>query len=90
MFAECDLRILNGACLGDKKGHFTFVCAAGCSTVDYNICSQEFTEHDMKLYVAEKFESKHLPVELLLFPKEYQSTSKDLSLIHISEPTRPN
>ena len=57
MCAECDLRILNGACLGDKKGHFTFVCAAGCSTVDYYICSQEFTEYDIKVHVAEKFES---------------------------------
>ena len=49
--------------------------------MDYYICSQEFTEHDMKLHVAEKFESKHLPVELLLFPKEYQSPSKDRSVL---------
>ena len=81
MFAECDLRILNGACRGDEKGHFTYVCAAGCSIVDYYICSQEFTEYDMKVHVAEKFESKHLPVELLLFPKEYQSTSKEWSVL---------
>ena len=72
---------MNGACRGDEKGHFTYVCAAGCSIVDYYICSQEFTEYDMKVHVAEKFESKHLPVELLLFPKEYQSTSKDRSVL---------
>ena len=35
----------------------------------------------MKLHVAEKFESKHLPKERLLFPKEYQSTSKDRSVL---------
>ena len=34
-----------------------------------------------KLHVAETFESKHLPVELLLFSKEYQSTSKDRSVL---------
>ena len=34
----------------------------------------------MKPRVAEKFDSKHLPVELLLFSKEYQSTSKDRSV----------
>ena len=70
MCAESDLRILNGACRGNEKEHFTYVCAAGCSTVDYYICSQELSEHDMKLQVAETFDSKHLPVELLLFPKE--------------------
>ena len=35
MCAECDLRILNDACRGDAKGHFAYVCTAGCSTVDY-------------------------------------------------------
>ena len=81
MCAGCNLRILNGACRGDEKGHFTYVCAAGCSIMDYYLCSQEFTEHDMKQHVAEKFESKHLPVELLLFPKEYQSLDKDRSVL---------
>ena len=38
MCAECDLRILNGACRGDEEGHFTNVCAAGCSSVDDSIC----------------------------------------------------
>ena len=40
MCAECDLRVLNGVCREDEKGHFTYVCAAGCSIVDYYICSQ--------------------------------------------------
>ena len=64
-----------------KDTSHNYVYAAGCSTVDYYICSQEFTEYDMKLHVAEKFESKHLPKERLLFPKEYQSTSKEPSLV---------
>ena len=49
-------RLLLTMCAGDEKGHFTYVCAAGCSIVDYYICSQEFTEHNMKLHVAEKFD----------------------------------
>ena len=39
----------------------------------------------MTLHVAEKFVSKHLSVELLLFPKEYQSTSKEPSLVWDSD-----
>ena len=47
MCAECDLRILNGACRGDEEGHFTYVCAAGCSSVDFYICSKELADQDI-------------------------------------------
>ena len=50
MCAECDLRILNGACR-DEEGHFTYVCAAGCSSVDYYICSKELADQDIELHV---------------------------------------
>ena len=77
MCAECDLRILNGACRGDEEGHFTDVCAAGCSSVDYYICSKEFADQDIELHVAERFDSKHLPVELSLCSIEDQPNSKE-------------
>ena len=38
MCAECDLHILSGACRWDEEGHFTNVCAAGCSSVADSIC----------------------------------------------------
>ena len=77
MCAECDLRILNGACRVDEEGHFTYVCAAGCSSVDYYICSKELADQDIELHVAKRFDSKHLPVELSLCSKEDQPNSKE-------------
>lgn len=70
MCAACDLTIVNGNCRGDKNGCFTYVCYAGCSTIDYFLCSRELLSGDMHLKVAERFESKHLPVEFTLFPRD--------------------
>ena len=49
--AELDLRILDGACRGDEEGRSTYVCAAGCSSVDYYICSKELADQDIELHV---------------------------------------
>ena len=78
MCAECDLRILNDACRRTKKDiSHNYVCAAGCSSVDYYICSKELADQDIELHVAERFDSKHLPVELSLCAKEDQPNSKE-------------
>ena len=44
--------------------------------VDYYICSKELADQDIELHVAERFDSKHLPVELSLCSKEDQPNSK--------------
>lgn len=67
MCATCNLTILNGTCQGDLKGSFTYVCSSGCSTVDYFLASKELNVGQAHLEVAERFESKHLPVELMFF-----------------------
>ena len=65
MCAASNTSILNGVCSGDENGSFTYVCSAGCSTIDYYVASRELAR-EAELRVAERFDSKHLPVELLL------------------------
>ena len=64
MCATCNLTILNGTCPGDELGNFTYVCSTGSRTIDYFIGSIEIAEKVAKLEVTERFESKHLPVEV--------------------------
>lgn len=61
--AMCNITILNGTREGDQNGHFTYVCDSGCSAIDYFLASRALTPGTF-LKVAERFESKHLPVEL--------------------------
>ena len=63
---ECNLKILNGCCQGDPEGRLTFIGANGSSTVDYFICSDDLFGDNtaVKLNVAERFDSTHMPVEL--------------------------
>ncbi len=70
MCATCDLTILNGACRGDELGNFTYVCSTGSSTIDYFISSIELAEKVVELKVAERFESKHLPIEIQIGKSE--------------------
>ena len=78
----CDLTILNGTCPGDEPGNFTYVCSAGSSTIDYFICSRELAEKVIELEVTERFESKHLRVEMLIGKSE-KSAPKRSSHTHI-------
>jgi hypothetical protein len=82
--AICDLTILNGTCPGDEPGNFTYVCSAGSSTIDYFICSRELAEKVIKLEVTERFESKHLPVEILIGKAE-KGAPKRSSHTHIEK-----
>jgi hypothetical protein len=66
MCSTCDLTILNGACQGDLEGKLTYICSTGCSTVDYYMCSPGVKTLDMEVRVAERFETKHMPVELTM------------------------
>ena len=76
MCAECDLCILDDASRGDEEGRFTNVCAAGCSSVDYYICSKDLAQQDIELHVAESLDVKQVPVELSLSSKRDHSSSK--------------
>lgn len=60
------LVILNGNCKGDREGNFTYISREGSSVIDYFICSQEMLPFIQELKVIERFESKHMPVDLLI------------------------
>ena len=70
MCATCDLTIVNGACPGDELGNFTYVSSTGSSRIDYFISSIEFAEKVVELKVAERFESKHLSIEIQIGKSE--------------------
>ena len=46
------------------------MCSTGSSTIDYFISSIEFAEKVVELKVAERFESKHLPIEIQIGKSE--------------------
>ena len=68
MCATCNICIFNGSCRGDENGDFTYVCSSGSSTLDYYVASRELVG-DVVLEVAERFESKHMPVQLTFNPR---------------------
>ncbi len=58
-------QIINGTTCGDECGNFTYVSSVGCSVIDYFIVSRCLLPFlTMSLKVAQKIESKHMPVEL--------------------------
>uniref|UniRef100_UPI003AF4937F reverse transcriptase family protein n=2 Tax=Thiolapillus sp. TaxID=2017437 RepID=UPI003AF4937F len=85
MCATCNLTILNGTCPGDELGNFTYVCSTGSSTIDYFISSIEIAEKVVKLEVTERFESKHLPVEVQIGGRSDNSVPKHDSPSHIEK-----
>ena len=58
-------QIINGTTCGDECGNFTYVSSVGCSVMNYLIVSTcLLLSLTMSLKVAQKIDSKHMPVEL--------------------------
>ena len=72
MCAQFNLTIMNGT-LGDECGKFTYISTSGCSIIDYFIVSRQILHMPISLHVAEKIESKHMPVELFIGIKNVRS-----------------
>ena len=74
MCTSLNLSILNGVCHGDPEGHYTYICDAGCSVVDYFLMSNTlfallFDKIEMK--IGDSLYCKHMPISLsVIFPKE--------------------
>ena len=62
---QFDLTIVNGTC-GEESGNYTYVSSSGCSVIDYFVVSNRISLSSLSLKVAEKIESKHMPLELLI------------------------
>lgn len=61
-----DLHIHNGIEEGDREGRYTYVSGHGNSVVDYCITSKEFSNKVKHFSVAQRVESVHMPLELVL------------------------
>ena len=61
------------------------MCSTGSSTIDYFISSIEIAEKVVKLEVTERFESKHLPVEVQIGGRSENSVPKHNSPSHIEK-----
>ena len=72
MCAQFNLIILNGT-LGDECGKFTCISTSGCSVIDYFIVPRQLLHMSISLHVAERIESKHIPVELFIGIKNERS-----------------
>ena len=72
MCAQFNLTILNGT-LGDECGKSTYISTSGCSVTYYVIVSRQLLHMPISLHVAEKIESKHMPVELSIGMKNEKS-----------------
>lgn len=67
MCTSLGLCIMNGLCHGDHEGHYTYICDAGSSVIDYFLMSNELLAilfDDCTLTVLERTESSHMPVSL--------------------------
>ena len=63
---EFDFQILNGSKYDCDCGNFTYVSSSGCSVIDYYIISRNLLPLSLSLKVAQRVESKHMPVELTI------------------------
>lgn len=67
---QFDFVIVNGMQgKGGGDGNFTYVSTSGCSVIDYFIVSRNLFS-SVSLNVAEKIESKHMPVEMIFLPND--------------------
>ena len=58
---------MNGDCVGDKEGEYTYISSNGSSVNDYFIVSLDLPQSKIaKLKVEPRIESQHMPVCLLL------------------------
>ncbi len=59
-----NLCIVNGRVRGDTHGEFTFIGNQGSSVNDYFICSTDFLSYISSLYVGDRTDSDHFPLDL--------------------------
>jgi hypothetical protein len=72
------LYMLNGRTGDDnKKGHFTYISANGCSVIDYGLCSADLLQYISNFCVEEKCCSSHLPLRVKIDIKLAVSTNTE-------------
>ena len=73
MCITLSLFVMNGVCNGDQHGRYTYITETGNSVNDYFMMSDDLfalVQSCCRLYVSERTDSDHLPLELYIDLKE--------------------
>jgi hypothetical protein len=56
--------VLNGNCIGDEKGEYTYIGSRGETVIDYVMVNEEAWDEIEEFKVGERVESDHMPLEV--------------------------
>ena len=66
MCAALNFIVLNGFCVGDTEGAYTFTSPNGDSVIDYCLVSDDLLMNDLNMTVHSRVDSWHMPISLTL------------------------
>ncbi|KAH0818251.1 hypothetical protein GEV33_004540 [Tenebrio molitor] len=70
--------VLNGNCIGDEKGEYTYIGSRGETVIDYVMVNEEAWDKIEEFKVGERVESDHMPLEVRTKGREKERSMKDV------------
>ncbi|KAH0818181.1 hypothetical protein GEV33_004610 [Tenebrio molitor] len=70
--------VLNGNCIGDEKGEYTYIGSRGETVIDYVMVNEEAWDEIEEFKVGERVESDHMPLEVRTKGREKERSIKDV------------
>jgi hypothetical protein len=70
--------VLNGNCIGDEKGEYTYSGSRGETVIDYVMVNEEAWDEIEEFKVGERVESDHMPLEVRTKGREKERSMKDV------------
>ncbi|KAH0820667.1 hypothetical protein GEV33_002124 [Tenebrio molitor] len=70
--------VLNGNCIGDEKGEYTYIGSRGETVIDYVMVNEEAWDEIEEFKVGERVESDHMPLEVRTKGREKERSMKDV------------
>jgi hypothetical protein len=70
--------VLNGNCIGDEKGEYTYIGSRGETVIDYVMVNEEAWDKIKEFKVGERVESDHMPLEVRTKGREKERSMKDV------------
>ncbi|KAH0810075.1 hypothetical protein GEV33_012716 [Tenebrio molitor] len=70
--------VLNGNCIGDEKGEYTYIGSRGETVIDYVMVNEEAWDKIEEFKVGERVESDHMPLEVRTKGREQERSMKDV------------
>jgi hypothetical protein len=67
--------VLNGNCIGDEKGEYTYIGSRGETVIDYVMVNEEAWDEIEEFKVGERVESDHMPLEVRTKGREQERGS---------------